>query len=247
MREIGLEPSQVIVQSRLHQRHRELFDQAVREQQVYPCACTRKELREALAQLASAPHRSPPIYNGHCRNLDPQEVIRQGEALPGIAWRFKSADASGEGDFIVARTEKRPENGTSTFVPGYNWACAADDYDGRFALIVRAWDLSDVVEQQRSIQAWIARHEKSEWQPAAVYHCALVTNKDGHRLEKRTHGVTFPEVFRMGISPRRLQEIFARSVDRNSFQAGDFSDGKIWGESKKTMTLSELELNLNHA
>src|SRR6202007_119859 len=41
---------------------------------LYPCFCTRREIRDEIAQASGAPHaRSAPPYPGTCRGLDSRE------------------------------------------------------------------------------------------------------------------------------------------------------------------------------
>jgi glutamyl/glutaminyl-tRNA synthetase len=228
MRALGLEPDRILVQSENHARHLSLFEQAAKSGAIYPCSCSRKEVLESLRQMASAPHGEAPIYDGRCR--DPKH--RKPAAHPTLAWRFLNPeDPSGHQDFVVARTNA--EGGE--FAPSYHWACAIDDYDGDHALLVRAWDLEHVIPQQRLIHQWMGKRvEKQEatHRPyPAVFHCSLVVADDGHRLEKRTRGVTMSELQAAGVSPREIAERFATSFDE--IRIREFAPGKIWGEDAR--------------
>jgi glutamyl-tRNA synthetase len=238
MRVLGLLPDEVLIQTQAHARHRAVFEQAMSVGQVYPCTCSRKEVQAALGQLASAPH-SPnaqeAIYSGHCRELAPSRIqeasISHPHPHPTVAWRFRMEDPSGTRDFIVARTE-RVSAGADAFAPSYHWACAIDDADGKYALLVRAWDLAPVLEQQRAIQSWLGGATPE------VFHTSLVVSDDGSRLEKRTRGVTLAELEESGLSPEEIVRKFASSF-RLPESAGN--DG-LWGEPKKQLKLSELGL-----
>ncbi len=226
MRVLGLMPDEVTIQSHAHARHRALFDQAVGSGQVYPCTCSRKEVQEALAGLASAPHSpdaSAAVYSGHCR----AEPARAGKGA--VAWRFRMEDESGTRDFIVGRTEAK------AFTPSYHWACAIDDADGGYALLVRAWDLAPVLEQQRAIQRWMGRIGAGKGLPE-VFHTALVVADDGSRLEKRTKGVTLSELEAAGLSPEEIVAKFAASFEMPSAPGAD----GLWGEAKRELRLGAL-------
>ena len=243
MQALGLKADRVELQSEFHARHFEVFLRAARDGKVYPCFCSRKDVREALEGAASAPHRPVPIYSGRCRAVGADARAARSEecGLPSLAWRFKADDPSGEGDFIVARTSTELGSGGApgpeSFVPAYNWACAIDDLDGAHKLLVRAWDLANVVEQQRAIQRYAAA---GAWQPQAVFHCALVVQESGERLEKRTQGVTLPELLGRGIAHAGLVTRFERSFDASV--AGAFAPGAVFGEARETLKLSELGL-----
>lgn len=250
LRALGLEADAVVVQSALRARHWGLFRRAVGEGRVYPCFCSRKEVREALECAASAPHRAVPIYSGKCRALRGR-CAPTGHGLPSLGWRFAVegeidgnrgvVEASGARDFIVARSgadldaQGLPEE--SGFVPAYHWACAIDDFDGDYKLLVRAIDLADAVDQQRAIMAWCAGIEGRPPRFPAVFHAALVTGEGGARLEKRTRGVTLPELVARGIDGRRLAERFAEGFRAD---AAEFGSGKVWSEARAEWTLSEL-------
>jgi glutamyl-tRNA synthetase len=224
MRQLGLVADQVLIQSSFYARHRELFDRGVSEGRVYACFCSRKEVQEALARHASAPHAEPPLYSGHCRNL----AAKPDGKHSALAWRFRMPDESGHHDFIIARTDSKGEE----FVPAYNWACAIDDHDGGYALLARAWDLAHVAGQQRAIHSWISAASLP-----AIFHTSLVTQNDGKRLEKRTPGIALPELLRSGWTIEKMIANFQKSFswDRSAYQPG-----ALWGEARKTITLSEL-------
>jgi glutamyl-tRNA synthetase len=230
---LGPRADEVRVQSRGLARHREAFFRAVRASRVYPCFCSRKDVREALEGIASAPHGEGPVYSGRCRGL---EAVPE-HALPTLAWRFRAADPAGRDDFIVARSapalDREGLPPPESFVPAYHWACAIDDLDGRYRWLVRAWDLASAEEPQRWIRDWLAREEGREPAHPRVIHCALVTQDDGARLEKRTRGITLPELEASGWTPERLARAFRDSLDPVVL-AGEES------EARRRITLSEL-------
>jgi glutamyl/glutaminyl-tRNA synthetase len=224
MLSMGLRPDRIVIQSRNHERHEQLFRDAAKAGTIYPCSCSRKEILESLRQMASAPHGETPIYDGRCRHAETRKPAEH----PTMAWRFLNPeDAQGKQDFIIARTNADG----SAFVPSYHWACAIDDYDGDHSLLVRAWDLEHVIPQQRLIHAWVGSHEASLRTYPAVFHCSLITGKNDERLEKRTRGVTLDEITAAGTSAAELADRFAQSFD--SSLIGEFAPGKIWGEKSR--------------
>ncbi len=231
---LGLVPARVELQSERLDRHRSLFEAASADGAVYPCACSRREAQEALAAAASAPHGAEAVYSGRCRYRAPS--LEERRRLPGIAWRFRSGDPSGSGDFIVARTE--PDGGA--FAPAYHWACAIDDWDGGYDLLVRAWDLESATGAQRQVMAWLRRREASGREYPAVFHTALVTDDSGHRLEKRTRGVTLPELLAGGGTPETFQARFAATF---TFCWSKLAPGAVFGEERRRMSLTDLGLS----
>jgi glutamyl-tRNA synthetase len=235
MKALGLSPDELVLQSTKTERHWKLFVQAKDQGAVYPCFCSRKEV---LEQIASAPHQGTPPYSGRCRSLDSAEWAERSAQLarPSIAWRFKMPDSNGTADFVVARTPTHDRFELKDFVPAYQWACAIDDIDGGYDLLVRAFDLKDSAPQQRAIQRWLVGDTVRY---PAIFHTSLVVNNDLSRLEKRTRGVTLAEVLAAGQKPERLVELFAKSFHSKET---DFSPSVIFGESDPTITLAQLGL-----
>ncbi len=56
---------------------------------VYPCFCTRKDIRAAL----SAPHGSEGIYPGTCRKIGQENADRRIDAGEAHSWRFDAMKA----------------------------------------------------------------------------------------------------------------------------------------------------------
>jgi glutamyl-tRNA synthetase len=253
--ELGLVPDARILQSQRRERHWEVFLSALREGRIYPCVCSRQEVTSALSGLASAPQAATgsapeaPVYSGACRGLGASELrCRLGELRvqrrTGIGWRFRQPDPSGRDDFLVARTSPPVDGGgvpdEPSFTPAYHWACAIDDYDGDYRLLVRAGDLASATPIQRAVQSFLGLgSDRREWAPPAVFHCSLVTRDDGGRLEKRTKDVTLPELRERGIGVARLLELFELSFDEALLEPPP-GPGSIIGERAEKLLLSEL-------
>ena len=236
MKALGLKIDRVYVQSANHTRHFKFFLNAVQSGQVYACDCSRKEVQAELAGLASAPHSPHAVYSGHCRKRGLSEIPHAKSET--LAWRFKMPDISGQEDFVIARTPLAQSTTLSEadFTPAYHWACAIDDFDGRYQLLVRAWDLESSARLQRAIQTWLGANDFS-----AIFHTALVVQNDGHRLEKRTKGVTLPELNSNGLSSPDLIKLFEKS-----FAPGQFKTlpplNSLLGETNKSLALEKLGL-----
>lgn len=256
LHKLGLFPDQVLRQSEHHSRHENLFKKAISEDRVYPCDCSRSEVRAAINDLssgfASAPHGREPEYSGHCRNLGKHRKLNPVETL---AWRWKLEDPSGRFDPVIARTqtERTQLNEVAKyrhFQPGYHFACAVDDADGRYRLLLRAWDLAPAENIQADIRRWV-----SPASTARVFHCALVTLDSGKRLEKRTKGITLAELMLGGVKPAELVQQFVESFDLQKslddiLAAESSNEGNgalalpMLGEARKTISLSELSICL---
>jgi glutamyl-tRNA synthetase len=229
MAALGLKPDEIVNQSARIERHQDLFRRAKSEGIVYPCYCSRAEILEATRGAASAPHSAQPLYNGKCR---PGRDIPKNYKNPSIAWRLKALNASGNQDAIIARTSPQQTD----FVPAYHWACAIDDYDGGYSLLVRAWDLASAAKTQKLVFDWLSTIETPKTYPA-IFHTSLVTQNDGHRLEKRTPNVTLKELAAQGTDIKAILNRFKASFEKPNLE---LKWGKPWGEEKRELKLQEL-------
>ncbi|CAN5600577.1 tRNA glutamyl-Q(34) synthetase GluQRS [soil metagenome] len=213
-------------------RHLELFETARREGRVYPCDCSRRDVLLRLAEMTSAPHAAEPEYSGHCRHR--HETLKTYRPKETLAWRWKSTDASGVHDAIVARTG--PDG--SSFAPGYHWACAIDDADGAYHVLVRAWDLAPADDIQKEIREWVSSGRTAP----VVFHTSLVTQNDGQRLEKRSRGVTLAELLSKGTSIATLINNFESNFDLPSALNAIRNPQRPAGELQRSVTLSQLSI-----
>lgn len=227
----GWKPDVLLTQSEFYSRHNELFQKAKLEGMAYPCDCSRKDVKTALSQMASAANDgSAPVYSGHCREQNPERELK---AQASIAWRFRMPDSSGNDDFIIARSDVN--GGSLAFA--YHWACAIDDYDGDYRLIVRSIDLSPALRLQRAVQDWMGSIEGEPRSPA-VFHTSLVVQNDGHRLEKRTQGMTLNELLEKKLSIADIRKYFELSFDFRVFETPPMKSG-VMNETQATIKLSD--------
>src|SRR4051812_19166302 len=169
-----------------------LYDAAIERLDIYPCFCTRAEIREA----ASAPHGVVGAYPGTCRSLSAGEVeaLQASGRPPALRVR---ADGSVD-DFVIRR-------GDGAFA--YNLAVVVDDADQGVDQVVRGDDLADSTPRQ----VWLARALGLR-EPEHV-HVPLVLGPDGARLAKRHGDVTRrPDALRwiarsLGMSGRTAAEL----------------------------------------
>ena len=240
MAELGLEADHILLQSQFAIRHWQLLIRGIKGGHIYACDCSRKEVQTALAGIASAPHGGDdPVYSGACRRRKHSLL----QAQDSIAWRFRMPHDSGRDDFIVARSsselDKNGFPGILTTTPAYHWACAIDDYDGTYDLLVRSSDLKSAALTQRAIQAWVAFIDGKPFKPPAIFHTSLIVQNDGHRLEKRTQGVTLPELLAAKYSNEDILRIFSKSFDRALIQI-PFGKLGLGEEASEQVTLTTL-------
>jgi glutamyl-tRNA synthetase len=168
-----------------------LYDEALArldaEGLLYPCYCTRAEIREA----ASAPHGPPGVYPGTCRELTaaqragreaagrrPALRLRAGEERVEFEDRLMGRSAGVVDDFVVRRGDG---------APAYNLAVVVDDAAQGVEEVVRGADLLDSTPRQLLLARLLGVR-----QPRHA-HVPLVLGPDGARLAKRHGSVTLAD------------------------------------------------------
>jgi glutamyl-tRNA synthetase len=122
---------------------------------LYPCYCTRAEIRQA----ASAPHGAPPegAYPGTCRELTTRERaareragrppalrLRADGAVVGFTDRLLGEHRAAVDDFVVRRNDG---------APAYNLAVVVDDTAQGIGEVVRGADLLETTPRQLHVRA----------------------------------------------------------------------------------------------
>jgi len=164
---------------------------------LYPCFCTRGDIRAEIEAAGLAPHEVPagpdgPLYPGTCRGLGEgarERLIAEGRAYAlrldmaaaraecpdGLGWRDGAAGpvrAAPEifGDVVLARKD------TPT---SYHLAVTVDDALQGVTLVTRGRDLFAATHVHRLLQALLGL------EVPAYHHHRLLTGADGKRLAKR--------------------------------------------------------------
>ena len=176
---------------------------------LYPCYCSRKEIRAA----SSAPHGIPAAdrYPGTCR-----ELTRAERAEKEAAGRHPALRVRVEGSRVAFddRLLDRQEGETDDFVirrndgtPAYQLAVVVDDADGGIGEVVRGADLADSTPRQILLSRLLGL-------PTPRYaHVPLVLGPDGQRLAKRHGAVTLGDRAAQGDGPEEVLGWIARSLD----------------------------------
>ena len=189
-----------------------LYEEAVArlddEGLLYPCYCTRKEIRAAV----SAPHGIPAAdrYPGTCRELTRRERAEKEASGRPPALRVRAEGARivfedrilghqrGEtDDFVVRRNDG---------APAYQLAVVVDDADQGVGEVVRGADLVDSTSRQILLYRLLGL-------PVPRYaHVPLVLGPDGERLAKRHGAVTLKDLAAHGDGPGEALAWMARSL-----------------------------------
>jgi glutamyl-Q tRNA(Asp) synthetase len=181
---------------------------------LYPCFCTRRDIRDEIARAGGAPHgtaHGTPLgelgasYPGTCRRLDAAERTARlakaadyalrldvGAALlrtGPLAWeedgRRVAADPAALGDVVLARKE----------VPtSYHLAVTVDDALQGVTLVTRGVDLLVATHIHRLLQALL------ELPTPRYRHHRLLTDAQGRRLAKRDQALTIRAMRENGMN-----------------------------------------------
>jgi glutamyl-tRNA synthetase len=209
LRAIGIDwDGPIVRQSERRARHEEALAELTAQGRVYPCWCTRAEIRAA----ASAPHAGERGggYPGTCRNLTAAERAERERSGRPAALRL---NAGGETIRVVDRLHGEIEGRVDDVVlrrndgtPAYNLAVVVDDADQGIREIVRGDDLLDTTPAQALVARLLGVPEPS------YAHVPLVLGPDGQRLAKRHGAVTLADRASRGESPADVVAWMATSV-----------------------------------
>jgi glutamyl-tRNA synthetase len=207
---IGLDwDGPVIFQSERTALYFEAVETLKSADRVYPCFCTRREIREA----ASAPN-GPPLpegaYPGTCRELGQrarQDLVDSGRRP---AWRVRAEEAvvrfidavCGPVEAVVDDLVLVRNDG----VFAYNLAVVVDDAAQGVRQVVRADDL--LLSTPRQI--WLCQHLGLTAPEYA--HVPLVLGPDGDRLAKRHGAVSLADLVKHGWTISDIVQLLARRL-----------------------------------
>jgi glutamyl-tRNA synthetase len=185
---IGLDwDGNVVRQSERFDRYDEAIATLARDDLVYECYCTRREIRREIEAADRAPHGPVGAYPGTCRDLTGRERRRRLDEGRRPALRLRSdgreitfvdrvvGTVTGTADDVVLRRNDG--------VPAYHLAVVVDDGVQGVTEVVRADDLVPSTPSQVMLQELLGF-------PRPTYaHVPLVVDTTGARLAKRA-GVT---------------------------------------------------------
>lgn len=172
---------------------------------VYPCYCTRKELRS----IAGAPHGDDvgAPYPGTCRFISAAERARHERdgrrpslrlfCPPDAVWEFTDRILGPQrmtltrcgGDFALRRSDG---------VYAYQLAVVVDDMAAGITQVVRGNDI--LASTPRQMYLYSLFGEK----PPEYAHLPLVTDEHGERLAKRHAGLTLKTLREAGVLPETI-------------------------------------------
>jgi len=181
---------------------------------IYPCFCTRRDIRDEIARAGAAPHGADGfVYPGICRGLSRREradrigageahalridMARAVEFAGALTWSDRvrgeiAADPLAHGDVVLARKD------TPT---SYHLAVTVDDHLQQVNLVTRGEDLFAATHIHRLLQALLS------FEVPDYHHHRLVTGEDGRRFAKRDSSATIRALRRAGKSPEEVRRM----------------------------------------
>lgn len=183
---------------------------------IYPCFCTRAEIRAEIARAIDAPQGPDgPIYPGTCRGMGADERARRIERGESYALRLHVAQAAARagrlewhdrargtvgaaperfGDVVLARKDTPAS---------YHLAVTWDDAAQGVTLVTRGADLAPATDIHRLLQALLGL-------PVPDYHHhRILSDESGRRLAKRERAVTLRELRAAGTRPEEVRRMVA--------------------------------------
>lgn len=186
---------------------------------LYPCFCTRADIRREIEVAGHAPHGAPsgpdgPLYPGTCRHLSQNERADRVDAGEEYALRLnmmaaiekagteslswvdhekgrQSATPEIYGDVVLARKD------TPT---SYHLAVTVDDHLQDITLVTRGEDLFSATHIHRLLQALLG------YDPPSYHHHPLLTDNEGKRFAKRDKAKTLRELRQTGVSAAKVRQ-----------------------------------------
>ena len=198
----------VLRQSERFPLYRSAIDALARRDLVYPCYCTRREIREA----AAAPHDDLPdgAYPGTCRHLTDgqRRALEEQGRQPALRLRADDAEMS-----FVDRLRGRVTGRVDDFVlrrndgvPAYNLAVVIDDDAQHIGEVVRADDLLASTPRQLHLISLLGL------QAPSYAHVPLVLALDGTRLAKRHGAVTLDKLAMAGHDVNQVRTMLGAGL-----------------------------------
>lgn len=178
---------------------------------LYPCFCTRSEIKTEIAKSAHAPHGPDgPAYPGICRNIsdekredrmdDGEAFVRRidmkgAAAIAGpLGWKdtglgMNKAQPDKFGDVVLARKD----------VPtSYHLAVTVDDHLQGITLVNRGADLAPSTDVHRLLQGLLG------YTPPTYSHHRLIKDTTGRRLAKRDQDMSIRALRESGYTQEEV-------------------------------------------
>lgn len=176
---------------------------------VYPCFCTRKELRNLAGAPQAGDAEGEGVYPGACRNLQPDEIEAKKKAGTRFSLRLRFEEARGAylnfNDLCLGLCSLSPAQAGGDFplrrsdgVFAYQLAVVLDDMAMGINQVVRGVDILHSTPRQ----LFLYRHFGGT--PPQYAHVPLVLDHEGERLAKRHASLTLRGLRAAGVRPESV-------------------------------------------
>lgn len=185
---------------------------------VYPCFCSRKEIRAEIRAAGYAPHMTPtgpegPLYPRTCRQLSETQRKQRIDDGQAFAVRLKSDLALQQtgalkwfdreqgqqsvsmdalGDVVLARKDAPTS---------YHLSVTVDDHLQGVTDVTRGQDLFFASHLHRLLQALLG------YDTPTYLHHRLIKDSQGQRFAKRDNAITLRHLRETGTTPQQIREL----------------------------------------
>lgn len=229
------------IQSERTALYRESAGRLLQNGNAYRCFCSKERLEE-MRSLQEA-HKQPPMYDGHCRAISPEEAEQRALSGELHVVRLKVLDGPTITIHDLIRGEVHFERHTiddqillkSDSFPTYHLANVIDDHLMGVDLVLRG------EEWLSSTPKHLLLYEALGWPPPQFAHVPLLLNKDRTKLSKRQHAVSVQEYVDRGYLPEALVNFLALlGWNPGTSRALPAGTGHRPGAEKEIFSLGEL-------
>ncbi len=211
---LGIEfDGEVMVQSHRWEVYARALEQLRSMGILYPCFCTRGEIKAQIAEMGRAPHSALGyLYPGTCRHLTPEQIEEKMAAGIPHAWRINMERVQ---DWVGCPRWEDMRRGVQRCVPtmwgdvvlarkdmpsSYHLSVVIDDAEQGVNLVSRGEDLFEATHIHRALQAVLGL-------PSPLYcHHALLRDNAGKRLAKRDGARSLLSLRQSGYTPDMIRQ-----------------------------------------
>jgi glutamyl-tRNA synthetase len=192
------------IQSKRLELYKKYAEQLVVSGHAYHCFCSSERLAELRDKQTA--EKLPPRYDGHCRDLSPEEINKRISAGEPYVIRLK-VPREGEVEFID------PIRGKITFAcaevddqvlmksdgfPTYHLAVVVDDHLMEVTHVLRGDEWLPSTPKQ------ILLYQYLNWEMPVFAHLPVITNPDHTKLSKRQGDVAVEQYLAKGYLPEAI-------------------------------------------